>query len=56
MVPPSKAAIVARHAADVGYLPEDRGLYRDQPILRTLVYLAALRGMPHEEARAEARR
>jgi ABC-2 type transport system ATP-binding protein len=43
-------------ASDIGYLPEDRGLYRDQPVLRTLVYLAALRGMPHEEARAEARR
>jgi ABC-2 type transport system ATP-binding protein len=43
-------------AADIGYLPEDRGLYRDQPVLRTLVYLAALRGMPHGEAEAEARR
>ncbi len=38
---------------DIGYLPEDRGLYRDQPLLRTLVYFGALRGMSHAEAAAE---
>ena len=37
-------------------MPEDRGLYRDQPVLRTLVYFAALRGMHYEDARTEARR
>ncbi|MDO8836315.1 MAG: ATP-binding cassette domain-containing protein [Vicinamibacterales bacterium] len=41
---------------DIGYLPEDRGLYRDQPLLRTLVYFGALRGMSHAEAAAEGRR
>ena len=41
---------------DVGYLPEDRGLYRDQPLLRTLVYFGALRGMSHADAAGEGRR
>lgn len=29
----------------IGYLPEERGLYRETPVLRTLVYFAVLRGM-----------
>jgi ABC-2 type transport system ATP-binding protein len=32
------------------YLPEDRGLYREIPILRTLVYFGQLRGLSKEEA------
>lgn len=39
---------------DLGYLPEDRGLYQDQPVLRTLVYMGALRGMEREQARQAA--
>ncbi len=34
----------------LGYLPEDRGLYPDVPILKTLVYMGILRGMPRAEA------
>lgn len=37
---------------DLGYLPEDRGLYKDMPILRTLVYMGVLRGMTHRAAGA----
>lgn len=29
----------------IGYLPEERGLYTDLPVLRSLVYLASIRGM-----------
>src|SRR5690606_6438163 len=29
----------------LGYLPEDRGLYQDVPVLRTLAYFGRLRGM-----------
>ncbi|MDX2153436.1 MAG: ATP-binding cassette domain-containing protein [Bryobacteraceae bacterium] len=36
--------------ADMGYLPEDRGLYKDQPVLRTLSYFGALRGMERKAA------
>ncbi len=34
----------------LGYLPEDRGLYQDVPILRTLTYFARLRGVPKADA------
>lgn len=43
-------------AHEIGYLPEERGLYPDLPVLRTLVYLASIRGMKPAEAREEARR
>jgi ABC-2 type transport system ATP-binding protein len=36
--------------ARIGYLPEDRGLYRDIPVQRTLVYMGILRGLPRDEA------
>ncbi|MFO0807504.1 MAG: ATP-binding cassette domain-containing protein [Gemmataceae bacterium] len=39
---------------DLGYLPEDRGLYKDVPVLRTLVYFGTLRGMSRSAARAAA--
>ncbi|PKP18993.1 MAG: ABC transporter ATP-binding protein [Bacteroidetes bacterium HGW-Bacteroidetes-22] len=38
----------------VGYLPEDRGLYPDLPILRTLTYFGQLRGMTTADARRSA--
>ncbi len=38
----------------VGYLPEERGLYPDQPILRTLEYFGTLYRMPAKEAREAA--
>jgi len=40
--------------AELGYLPEDRGLYRDIPILRTLIYFGVLRGMRRRSAREAA--
>jgi ABC-2 type transport system ATP-binding protein len=38
----------------VGYLPEERGLYRDVKVLDTLVYLAELKGMPRGRAHRRA--
>jgi len=38
----------------VGYLPEDRGLYPDVEVLRTLAYFGTLRGMDRRAARAAA--
>lgn len=35
----------------IGYLPEERGLYRGIPVLDVMVYLAELKGMPASEAR-----
>jgi ABC-2 type transport system ATP-binding protein len=45
-----------QHQGRVGYLPEDRGLYRDVPIIETLTYFGALRGLPESEARSRASR
>jgi ABC-2 type transport system ATP-binding protein len=42
------------HQTRVGYLPEDRGLYRDVPVVETLAYFGALRGLPLGEARERA--
>jgi ABC-2 type transport system ATP-binding protein len=38
----------------IGYLPEERGLYRNQKVLDTLVYLAELKGMPRSAAQERA--
>jgi ABC-2 type transport system ATP-binding protein len=40
---------------EIGYLPEERGFYRETPVLRTLVYFGVLRGMERNRARREAR-
>ncbi len=44
------------HQSRIGYLPEDRGLYRDVPVVETLAYFGALRGLPLSEARKRATR
>lgn len=41
---------------EVGYLPEDRGLYQDVPIQGTLEYFARLRGVNPTDARTRAAR
>ncbi|MBL8815357.1 MAG: ATP-binding cassette domain-containing protein [Planctomyces sp.] len=38
----------------VGYLPEDRGLYRDQKVAHILEYFGRLRGLSGKESRAAA--
>jgi ABC-2 type transport system ATP-binding protein len=35
----------------IGYLPEDRGLYKDQKLETTLVYLASLKGVSEKTAK-----
>lgn len=39
----------------IGYLPEERGLYRDQKLEGTLVYLATLKGIAEKAAREQLR-
>jgi len=36
----------------IGYMPEERGMYRDQKLESTLVYFARLKGMDEDEARS----
>jgi ABC-2 type transport system ATP-binding protein len=39
---------------ELGYLPEDRGLYRDMPVARTLAYFGILRGIERRAAEKAA--
>jgi ABC-2 type transport system ATP-binding protein len=38
----------------IGYLPEERGLYRKKPILDSMIYLATLKGMEPNQAKKRA--
>lgn len=42
----NKEAITNEILDKIGYLPEDRGLYLEQPVYEVLKYLAALKGSP----------
>jgi ABC-2 type transport system ATP-binding protein len=39
-----------KHVSQIGYLPEERGLYKKMPIGDQALYLAELKGMPRKEA------
>ena len=41
------------NAPDIGFLPEERGLYRQMTALDTIVYFGRLKGMTSNDARAE---
>ncbi len=43
------------HRERIGYLPEERGLYRKARVLDLLIYHAELKGIPRREARHRAR-
>lgn len=56
--PPGRDGASARGRPDpslLAYLPEDRGLVRDVPVLRTLEFFATLRGLDRATARRRAR-
>jgi ABC-2 type transport system ATP-binding protein len=38
-------------AHDLGYLPEERGLYKKETVLDTMIYFGQLHGLPRAEAR-----
>lgn len=40
-----------RHIQTIGYLPEERGLYKKMKVGEQLMYLAQLKGLPNSEAR-----
>jgi ABC-2 type transport system ATP-binding protein len=42
------------HAARIGYLPEERGLYRKMRVLDVLVFLAEMKGVDRRRARVRA--
>ena len=48
------APISDRTKERIGYMPEERGLYRNVPVLDVLVYLGQLKGMSRANARQRA--
>ena len=52
MVLGSSSAIPVRRR--IGYLPEERGLYRKMKAADTIAYFASLRGVPQKQAKARA--
>jgi ABC-2 type transport system ATP-binding protein len=42
------------HTEQIGYLPEERGLYRKMKVLDHLIFFAELKGLPAHEARKRA--
>ena len=42
-----------RHIEEIGYLPEERGLYKKMKIGEQAIYLAQLKGMPKKQAKEE---
>ena len=43
-----------RNGGDVGFLPEERGLYRQMTALETVIYFGRLKGMTAGDAEAAA--
>ncbi|MDX1479259.1 MAG: ATP-binding cassette domain-containing protein [Saprospiraceae bacterium] len=48
----NSAPLNSRHPEQIGYLPEERGLYRKMKVGEHLMYLAQLKGLSKTEARA----
>lgn len=44
-------ALAPKHIADIGYLPEERGLYKSMKVGEQALYLAQLKGMSKKEAK-----
>ncbi len=44
----------AYHKSRIGYLPEERGLYKKLKVIEQLIYFAQLKGMPRFEAKSRA--
>lgn len=45
--------LTASHVYSIGYLPEERGLYKKMKVGEQLLYLAQLKGMPKKDALAK---
>ena len=44
-------ALTPKHTADIGYLPEERGLYKSMKVGEQALYLAQLKGLSKSEAK-----
>lgn len=48
--------LAPRHVDKMGYLPEERGLYKKMPVWDQLLYFGRLRGLSRADVKAKARR
>ncbi|MGB5982059.1 MAG: ATP-binding cassette domain-containing protein [Nonlabens sp.] len=48
-------ALQPKHIADIGYMPEERGLYKSMKVGEQCIYLARLKGLSKNEARERLR-
>ena len=46
----NKEKLQKKHITDIGYMPEERGLYKKMKVGEQALYLAQLKGMSYEEA------
>ncbi len=46
--------LVQKHISQIGYLPEERGLYKKMPVGEQVLYLAQLKGLKKAEAKKRA--
>lgn len=44
-----------KHIMDIGYMPEERGLYKSMKVGEQVIYLARLKGLSHSEAKQQSR-
>lgn len=44
------------HPNEIGYMPEERGLYKKMKVAEQLMYLAQLKGMSHDDAKQSIRK
>lgn len=49
-------ALHSDHPSEIGYMPEERGLYKKMKVGEHLLYLAQLKGLGYEEAKTEITR
>jgi ABC-2 type transport system ATP-binding protein len=47
-------SITSNFLNEIGYLPEDRGLYKKSRVNEIILYFASLKNMPHTEARKQS--
>ena len=47
------APLAPHHISDIGYLPEERGLYKSMKVGEQALYLAQLKGMSKSDAKAQ---
>ena len=46
--------LCSRHVQNIGYLPEERGLYKSMKVSEQALYLAQLKGLSYKDAKRDS--